>query len=347
MSGGINSGKDENNLGRCLAGAPEAIADSIPARLSEAQWIDMLSTSPIAVSEQAVLGLGSADDAACVLWPGQGGDHCPLLATSTDSIGVDVHFAADAPAWWLAQRIIRAGISDLYAVGAEPQYILINIVDKFLEKQHYTELLESISNLAIAENLTLLGGNTTRGIQRQIHIFALGRVAGTAITPRAGARVGDLIALSGPTGCYAHARRLWDWRRMILPDLRPWLAVIRDRASACIDVSDGLVGDLGQICRRSAVGAHLWSDRLTPRQTTDDVDEWPCLDDILYGGEDYVLMFTIPKEFIKNNDLQQLSPLIIGRIVADDGISLYANSDEQAPATRLGSNNSFDHFRAL
>ena len=314
----------------------------MPDQLSESEWIDLLAATASAPGSP-VLGLADSDDAACIPWPGREGAGGELLAISTDSIVEGVHFAPGAPAWWMAQRSLYAAISDLYATGAEPLYVLLEVVDKFLENQYYREFLDNFSRLIQQENITLLGGNTLRGTQRQIHLTALGRLSAQDIKRRTGAKAGDLLALTGPTGRYAKARAAWDWQQMRLPALRPWLGAVRECASACIDISDGLAGDLTRLCRQSGLGARLWLDRLLP--PPEPSGQMLGIEEALSGGEDYELCFTMDKKFIDNNKLNELSPLIIGTMVEGEGIELYDNEKESQLVRRIGDEAAFDHFQ--
>jgi thiamine-monophosphate kinase len=246
------------------------------------------------------------DDAA--LYPQRPGDD---LVITADMIVAGVHFFADDPPDLIARKALRVNLSDLAGKGAEPfGYLLsLGLPSNWTE----TWIKRFTAGLAADQKqygVHLLGGDTTRlagGLT--IAITALGRTEKGQMVRRSGAKPGDIVFVSGTIGDGAlglrvrqghlarrmkYAGHLLD--RYLLPQPRIALApVVRRFASAAIDVSDGLVGDLTHICDVSGVGAEIEAEfvPLSPGADavlTADVRMLPV---ILNGGDDYEILATV------------------------------------------------------
>ncbi len=287
---------------------------------------------------QTAAAVGLRDDAA-YLTPTPGHD----VVLKTDTIVAGVHFRPHDPADLVARKALRVCLSDLAAKGAQPRGVLQAITlapdtdDAYLEA-YARGLGEDLRHFGVA----LFGGDTTAHLKDgngplTITITAVGEVpSGTALL-RTNARVGDLICVSGTIGDAAIGLRAAEGRltaqlavdrdfvvdRYLLPQPRLALGqALRGIATACLDISDGLVADIGHLCESSGVGAEVfWSD--VPRSVA--VDRWlmdaPSLRDvILGGGDDYELAFTIPPD--RRQSLAEVAgatgtPVtVIGRITA-------------------------------
>ena len=307
----------------------------------ESEWLDHLQQIFSTAGSQATgIGLADLDDAACIAWSQTSTD--PLLAISTDCIQEGVHFPRHAPPDWLAQRLIKASISDLYAVGAQPQYILLSLVDKCLERDFYQAFARHLHALCRAEGLILLGGNTSSALRdRGMTVTTLGHVKPDQIVRRSTAKAGQYIGLSHRTGHYAMARQNENWSEMALPDLRACAEVVRQYSSACIDVSDGLAVDLNRLLVASGIGGRLWQDQVLAAEDSTPSSQ-PNLDFALYGGEDYVLCFTIEEESLAQ--AQQQWPIeIIGQTSSATG--LYLGKSRQAQEFKpIALNVAYQHF---
>jgi thiamine-monophosphate kinase len=247
--------------------------------------------------------LGLKDDAA-LLAP----QSAPLVLT-TDMVVAGVHFFADDAPALIAKKALRVNLSDLAAKGAEPIGFLLALA---LPADWTNDWLEAfaagLAEDARAYGAPLIGGDTgaTPG-PLTISITALGRAR--RFVPRSGARPGDAIFVSGPIGDAALglavrrdpalARRLSDEARdyligrYLLPeprlDLSGWLAA---NASAAMDISDGLAGDLAKLCRASGVSAIV---DLPSVPLSDAAREAIAIDPGLYetaitGGDDYEIL---------------------------------------------------------
>jgi thiamine-monophosphate kinase len=248
-----------------------------------------------------VLGIG--DDAALLrLAPGE------HLAVSTDALVEGVHFrwereAASA----IGRRAMTAALSDLAAVGARPLGVVVALAaPPQLALERIDGLLRGLVEAARRHEAPLVGGNVTRAERTSLTATALGAVRrGRALT-RAAARPRDRLMVTGTLGGPALARlgarrRGAGARRLRLPRKEPRLAAGRALASlrgvgACIDVSDGLVADLGHLLRASRVGAEVDPARIPLPSGFARACRRLGLDPLrlaLTGGQDYELLFTV------------------------------------------------------
>ena len=253
----------------------------------------------------AALGLG--DDAA-LLRPRSGED----LVLTTDTVAAGVHFFADDPAESIARKALRVNLSDLAAKGAEPVgYLMALALPADWTEPWMRRFCGALADDQRTYGIGLLGGDTIRAAGGlTITITAVGSVPRGAMVKRAGARPGDAIFVSGTIGDStlglrvrradiaakgAGARFVLD--RYLHPQPRTTLAsTLRRYASAAMDVSDGLVGDLAHICDVSGVGAEIRGDRVP-------LSDAGCklvaagkvgLGELLNGGEDFEILATVP-----------------------------------------------------
>jgi thiamine-monophosphate kinase len=218
---------------------------------------------------------------------------------------------------------------------------------------------DGFAQLAQSYRLALVGGDTTRGaltLSVAVHGFV---PPGKALT-RAGAQVGDAVLVTGTLGDAAAGLRLLQQSRhgdaqasyLIARLNRPTPRVaaglaLRERASACIDVSDGLLADLGHVCAASGVGAEIEA-ALLPRSSAllDRFDDASSRDFALSGGDDYELCFTVPPQRVASvqADLARLGcgATRIGRIVEGQGVKVRDAHGQWLEPARQG----WDHFRA-
>lgn len=295
--------------------------------------------------------VGNGDDAAVV---DAGGGKCWLITCDVQVQGV--HFpAAGISGISVGQKALSVNASDVAAMGGTPRYALISLgVRADTPVAFLDEVYEGINARAGRWDIAVLGGNISRtGGPFFIDIFLVGEVERDQLLLRSGARAGDQILVTGFLGDAAAGLYLLNHPQVRLRDeshtaltfaqLRPAARVEAGRAIASLrratsmmDVSDGLAGDLGHICRASGVGAVIWEHELPVSPSALELastvrlrpEEWA-----LYGGEDYQLLLTAPVEAVPS--LQQavrsaaavpLTP--IGEIVpAAQGIRLKRGED--------------------
>lgn len=249
---------------------------------------------------RADVRLGIGDDAA-LLQPPPGCE----LAVSTDTLTSGVHFAADAAPADVGYKALAVNLSDLAAMGAEPRWALLALTLPSADEHWLQQFCAGLRELALQHSVALVGGDLGRG-PLSITLQVIGSVpAGTALR-RDGARAGDGIYVSGELGGAALALALragaglTDALRRRLDRPTPRVAcgsALRGVAHAAIDISDGLLADLGRLATASRVGAEIELARLPLcREVAALADERQRLRFALAGGDDYELCFCVAPE---------------------------------------------------
>ena len=241
--------------------------------------------------------LGAGDDCALVR-PDAGLD----LAVTTDMLIEGRHFLPDAEPRALGHKALAVNLSDLAAMGATPRWATLALALPAADAAWLQEFSAGLYALAERFGVDLIGGDTTRSNARAISITAFGEVPPELALTRSGAHAGDDIWVSGELGGAAlglvHPEIAAAAQRLHRPEPRVELGErLRKLASAAIDVSDGLAGDLAHICERSGVAAAVRYDdmpRMAVFKELGDADlERRC---VLSGGDDYELLFTAARE---------------------------------------------------
>ena len=248
------------------------------------------------------VALGIGDDAALIEPPkGQ------QVVLAVDTLVEGVHFAKGVPASAIGWKALAVNLSDLAAMGAEPAVALLALTLPAEDGAFVDEFATGFSALADTHRVALVGGDTTRG-PLAASVTVVGYVPkGKALT-RAGAEAGDDLWVTGTLGDAAGALALWKSGIPMLrtgslrerldrpaPRLGAGLA-LRGLATACIDVSDGFLADLGHILAMSGVGADVEADALPVSPALlDAFPDTPARRALqLSGGDDYELCFTAP-----------------------------------------------------
>jgi thiamine-monophosphate kinase len=258
--------------------------------------------------------LGLLDDAATIT-PPPGSD----VVLKTDAVVGGVHFFPDDPPDMIAKKALRVNLSDLAAKGARPAGFLLSLA---LPRGHSDDWLEAfargLGEDASAYHCPLMGGDTDRTPGPLcISIAAFGIVPSGTMVRRRGARPGDLVVVTGTIGDAAlglHVRRdpgtATRWRlderqrdhlvgRYLLPQPRNALAeALRLHATAAMDVSDGLAGDLGKLCAVSGVAADVEVGRvpLSDAARKAVAGDLTVIETALTGGDDYEVVATVPAQ---------------------------------------------------
>lgn len=246
------------------------------------------------------------------------GDDCALLnipekqtlAISTDTLVAGNHFLPDIDPADLAYKALAVNLSDLAAMGADPAWLTLALTLPEVDEPWLEAFSDSLFELLNYYDMQLIGGDTTRGplsMTLGIHGYI---PAGRALK-RSGAKPGDWIYITGTPGDSAAGlavlqNRLLvaeetDARYFIKRHLRPTPRILhgqalRDIASAAIDLSDGLISDLGHIVKASGCGARVDVDALPKSDAMmRHVDAGQAQRWALSGGEDYELCFTVPE----------------------------------------------------
>ena len=263
------------------------------------------------------------------------------------------HFLPGTEPRALGHKSLAVNLSDLAAMGAKPRWALLALGVPSADEKWLAAFSSGLFALAERHGVELVGGDTVRAPQLTISITAMGEVpAGTGLL-RSGAKAGDDIWVSGELGgaalALAHPEVAAQFpeiaARLHSPEPRVGLGKrLRRLASAAIDVSDGLAGDLGHILERSEAGAVIQHDSIPrpaalARYGKEEQQAW-----ILSGGDDYELLFTAAQErrdeVKKIADVLELKLSRIGSITPDAGKLEILDAGGMRMALRGG----FDHF---
>ncbi|HZK89750.1 MAG TPA: thiamine-phosphate kinase [Stellaceae bacterium] len=302
-------------------------------------------------------GLGAldlSDDAALI--------DCPSgyrLVATVDQLVEGVHFLADDPPEAVAKKLLRRNLSDLAAMGATPRhYLLTSALPASRDDDWVRRFAEGLGEDQHRFGIALLGGDSTSTSGPiSLSLTAIGQVAAGREIRRSGAKPGNRVWVSGTIGdaflglevlrggygALAPEHRAALAARFRLPDPRielgPCLAGI---ASAMIDVSDGLLADLGHICETSAVAATVELARLplSPAAREAVADDIAIRAALVTGGDDYELLFSAPPE--ASGEIVSLSqslglPLTeIGAIEVGAGVRLIDADGREIPVGATG-----------
>jgi thiamine-monophosphate kinase len=302
--------------------------------------------------------LALSDDAAFITPP----PGCDLVL-KTDAIVGGVHFFADDVAHTVASKALRVNLSDLAAKGARPLGFLLSLaIPKEVGDDWLADFAQGLRGDAVLFSCPLFGGDTDRTPGPiTISIAMFGSVPEGSMVRRAGAKPGDRVFVSGTIGDAALGlalRKGAEWKldpaqrqhlasRYLLPQPRNALAeAVRVHASASMDVSDGLAGDLAKLCRVSQVAAEIEVARvpLSDAAQAVVVADPAAIETALTGGDDYEIVCTVPpakaEGFRAAAQATNIPVTEIGRIVEGEG-ARFVGSDGLALTFKRAS---FSHF---
>ena len=258
-----------------------------------------------ALSRNAVVGVG--DDGA-LLRPTSGYDQVQVIDTLVEG----VHFPANIDATDIGFRVVAVNLSDIAAMGAIPRWMTLALTLWDKDEQWVESFANGLYAAAAAHGVALVGGDTTQGDAVVATVHVTGEVEKDGALLRSGAKAGDTVYVTGTVGDAAAGLALLQSDladdELVQRFLRPQARIdegraLRGRASAAIDISDGLVADLGKLAVASGVGAEIDIDRLplSPallgRCDTGSAEQFA-----LTGGDDYELCFTAPTGAIADLD---------------------------------------------
>jgi len=316
--------------------------------ISEFDLIRRFLQHATAQREDVVLGIG--DDCALLdMPPGR------QLAVSMDTLVEGRHFVPGADPAALGHKALAVNLSDLAAMGAEPAWATLSLTLPGPDSAWLESFVAGFSALAAIHNLQLVGGDTTRGplsITVQVHGF----VAADSALRRDGACPGDGIYISGTIGDAALALGLMQSRpktpvpealrlRLDRPTPRTMLGrLLAGKASAAIDVSDGLVADLGHVCTSSGVAARIEVGQIPVSASAEGYLEQLGWRPVLAGGDDYELLFCVPgdveADVVTSCREGGHRVTLIGSVEVGAGVSLVYPDGRVSRETPAG----FDHF---
>jgi len=328
--------------------------------LGEFGLIDHLTRDFPLVQASSLKGIG--DDAAVI-------DNGPFMTVvSTDLLVEGIHFdLAYTPLRHLGYKAVVVNLSDIYAMNAFPRQITVSIaISNRFSVEALEELYEGIRAACDFYKVDLIGGDTTsspKGLT--ISVTAIGQGEKELLTYRNGAKVGDLICITGDLGAaylglqlLEREKQLWQDNPQLQPDLEEQKYVvgrqlkpearkdlietfrhIQLKPTSMIDISDGLASEVFHICKQSNVGALIEETGVPIHPEAQLLALKFKLDPItcaLNGGEDYELLFTIdPKDIDKIRFLPEI--YIAGEILeAKDGIKLQTQGGNMHPLKAQG-----------
>ena len=296
----------------------------------------------------ASLPVGIGDDGA-VIRPTAG---CELVVV-TDTLVAGRHFPDEAKPNDIGWRALAVNLSDCAAMAARPRWAFLNLALPEADDAWLEGFAAGFFELANREAVTLAGGDTTRG-PLCITVTVLAEVPEGSAVLRSGAQVGDAVFVTGWPGRARAALEHWRRDEAVPEALRDaWqrpeprtaaMDCLREHATAAIDVSDGLVADLGHVLAASGVGATLQADALPVHPALEESAGEDAVEYLLHGGDDYEILFTSPagiesrlRECFEATGI----PLTkIGRIESETGLRLATSDGDcwELPVT------GFDHF---
>ena len=290
------------------------------------------------------------------------GDDCALLqppagmqlVVTMDTLNAGVHFPQDTAAFDIGWKALAVNLSDLAAMGAQPAWCTLSLALPEAEPAFVDGLLDGLFAVAQASGIALVGGDTTRG-PLSLAVTAHGFVEPGQALRRAGARAGDELWVSGTLGDAAGALAQWRAGEAMDAELRarldrptPRLALgraLRGLATACIDLSDGLLADLGHLCRASGVGARVDVEALPASAALQAAFDSATRHRLQAGGgDDYELCFSAPAD--RAEELQAVARASgvtisrVGVIRESTGVAASRDGTPWSPSS-VG----WDHFR--
>jgi len=303
-----------------------------------------------AAQSGVILGIG--DDAALLDMP-PGTE----LVAAVDTIVAGRHFPEGADARSIGHRALAVNLSDLAAMGATPAWATLALTMPSVDAAWLERFAAGLLDLADANGVALVGGDTTRG-PLTISVQLLGHVPRGAALRRSGARAGDLLAVTGTLG---DAGAGLEFVGAVLPETRPAALELirrfeypaprvrfglaaRGIATAAMDLSDGLVGDLPKLAQASGLAAHVSVERLPMSEAMRAVvPAAQALAWALAAGDDYELLLAVPApryaELAAAAGQLNLTLTTIGELRAGGGVTWSLNGGDFVPGVR-----GWDHF---
>ena len=272
------------------------------------------------------------------------GDDCAVIGlpvndkyqlVTTDALIENVHFRRRGLSFFhLGRKALAANISDIAAMGGWPTHALITLgLPGTISVQAVDALYRGLDSLARAFKVDIVGGDTVaspKGLV--ISITLLGEVEKKNLLLRSGARPGDLICVTGKFGGPA-AKGYSSRYALPVTRLQEGRSIAQSRlATAMIDSSDGLVGSVLELCKAGKTGARIFEDCVP-------VAKGATLEQALYGGEEYELVFAVPKTKLKQ---LKVKLTVVGEIVGSkQGVKLVDKHDKIKPLRSGG----YEHFK--
>ena len=301
--------------------------------LGEFGLIEVLSQiideAGVGIGSQSNLLIGIGDDAAA--WQ----NDAQVQLGTTDALVEGVHFDLAITSWFdLGWKSLAVNISDIAAMGGIPTCCLVSLgLLPDTELEDVTQLYKGMANIAKKFSISIAGGDISESPMITITPTIIGTAEKDKILTRSGAKPGDKIAVTGSLGSSAAGLKMMQSKANFDPEtttilqeshLRPWPRIAEAQiltqkgVQTAIDISDGLIADLGHICQASNVGAKVIAPHIPVHPATITAFQDDAIKLALTGGEDYELLFTAPINMIESVQEHLITPTtIIGEIVSD------------------------------
>lgn len=311
--------------------------------------------SNLGQSEGVSLGVG--DDCAILEIPPD-----KQLVTTVDTLVEAIHFPSKSSPGDIAQRALRVNLSDIAAMGAEPHWFTLALTHQTGNEEWIYRFSKALERDAKKFGCTLVGGDLTAG-PLSITIQVLGTVDRGKAIKRSGVKEGDYIYVTGSLGEAAAATFLFEkppnslnplpkslidrlYNKFYRPEPRIQEGILlQNIASSAIDISDGLIADLGHILSSKSYGANIEFERIPYANFLTDVADHDLIRKwILSGGDDYELCFTVPKKHVAFLESmmasQKIQACYIGQVSINPGIRCYDDQGELLNIIKSG----YQHF---
>ena len=259
------------------------------------------------------------------------------LIFSTDVSVSDIHFPKDLTPDLIAYRSCSVAASDIPACGGTLKWLSISLVTPSKEISWLREFAKGLRLFTRTYQVPIIGGDLVKGKECSVSVGVCGEVSSDKFLPRHGAKEGDSIYVSGTLGIAKLGLKLIKSKKKDLSSLenkyrnkflKPKIQTalgknLKGIANSCIDISDGLMGDLGHICMQSKLGARIYIDSIPHKGSFKDALTW---------GDDYELCFTVPKN--KETKLDgilkrlKIKKYKIGEITREKGIKIFHRGKE-------------------
>lgn len=291
---------------------------------------------------------GGADDCAALQLPSDQIQHL-----SIDTMVENVHFYADMPSDEIGHRALATALSDLAAMGAKPWWCSLALTLPVFDEAWLSGFSDGFHALAKQHNVQLIGGDTTKG-PLTITVQVAGLSSPADYLTRRGAQIGDLVCVTGCLGDAAGGLQQWHdtapdqylRTRYTKPTPRcEFGALLASKATAAIDISDGLLADVGHIAKGSRCGIQIDADRLPVSDALvehfgPDIAQRHAIS----GGDDYELCFCVsPSTLASVKALASACDLpvsVIGQVTEGDGVSV-VSAGQVLTVERVG----YNHFK--
>lgn len=320
--------------------------------MAEFDLINQFFKTAVVQRDDVKLGIG--DDCA-LLSPPPG----KQLAVSTDTLVSGVHFPANTLAVDIGYKSLAVNLSDLAAMGAEPAWVSLALTLPEADHTWLKGFMQGFNELAKKYNVVLIGGDTTQG-PLSITVNITGFIQADQVLKRSQAKVGDLIFVTGTlgdaaTGLHSVLNNIdadeylqYCIKRLNRPDPRIQAGIVlaqNQYSTTAIDLSDGLIADLGHICQASNTGARIELENIPlSRELKHHYNNKPDWNSIINAGDDYELCFTCAEKTAvmmqKTMESQGVSVSCIGEITDSSRVECFLNNEVIVGLTNTG----YEHF---